>query len=465
MNILRIIYRMLPFLAVALTIGFLGWLLSLHGTMGLLHVNASFRLGFIIILIAVILLAGLAVWQILLARKPGNRLVNWFIGPVVLLTVIELIFPVAGILYLSTPLSPPTEVPHPLLLLSDRESEAGIPDVAVANYTATPTREILTWGNGESDATLTENTATKQHVFILTGLLPDTEYWYRIDDGILHHFATPSIAGDTLHFAVASDAHFGADTARNDLTVNILENISNPKNEYDYFFSVGDLVEYGFSDTQWETALKSLTPTISEIPVALIAGNHDTLFTGLARYEYFCYPSAIVSASGSPLWHRYDVGNVHFLCLDVEWSAESFTAEQAVWLEAQLKSIPEDDWKIVMQHGYCYASGSIINGWKWYDNPETIDDITPLFEEYGVDMVFSGHVHQMELLQHSGVTYIIAGTFGGSPEREYTYKSPDSLWYAGDQYGFVDVTLDNNTAEIVFRDPAYQVLKSFTLNK
>ena len=60
----------------------------------------------------------------------------------------------------------------------------------------------------------------------------------------------------------------------------------------------------------------------------------------------------------------------------------------------QLASIPKDDWKIVVGHGFYYASGSITDGWKWYDNPETINKLTPLFEKYGVDMVFSGHDHQ-----------------------------------------------------------------------
>ncbi len=39
-----------------------------------------------------------------------------------------------------------------------------------------------------------------------------------------------------------------------------------------------------------------------------------------------------------------------------------------------------------------------------------------LFEKYGVDLVFNGHVHQMELLHHSGVTYVTCGSFGGVPD-------------------------------------------------
>ena len=86
-------------------LSFLGWLLSLHGTGGMLHIDSFFRLGLAIILFAVVFLAGLAVWQIFLDRKPKHRLEIWFIAPILLLTVIEIVLPVAGFIYLNSPVS------------------------------------------------------------------------------------------------------------------------------------------------------------------------------------------------------------------------------------------------------------------------------------------------------------------------------------------------------------------------
>lgn len=128
-----------------------------------------------------------------------------------------------------------------------------------------------------------------------------------------------------------------------------------------------------------------------------------------------------------------------------------------------MKSIPAGDWKIVMAHGYYYASGSRMGGWKWYDNQETIGAMAPLFEEYGVDLVFSGHIHQMELLHSSGVTYVISGAFGGHPDPEREYVSPASLWYQSGGCGFVTVSIDGEAASIEFRDPDYSTLAGFTL--
>jgi hypothetical protein len=106
-----------------------------------------------------------------------------------------------------------------------------------------------------------------------------------------------------------------------------------------------------------------------------------------------------------------------------------------------------------------------VDGWKWYDNPETINALTPLFEKYGVNLVMSGHDHQMELLQHVGVTYVIDGAFGGLPDAARTYTSPASLWYLSGAYGFADVSISDSQCTINFRDSNNAVLKTFTIDK
>jgi len=157
------------------------------------------------------------------------------------------------------------------------------------------------------------------------------------------------------------------------------------------------------------------------------------------------------------------LNNIHFLLLDLEWSAESYTASQQEWLEKQLASIPPEDWTIVMGHGYYYSSGTVGYGWHWWDNQETIQRLAPLFEKYDVDLVFSGHNHIIELLQKSNVTYVICGAFGGKPMPERIYVSPYSIWYRSGQYAFVDVTIDPKAATIIFRDPSYNAMKTFTV--
>jgi predicted phosphodiesterase len=106
-----------------------------------------------------------------------------------------------------------------------------------------------------------------------------------------------------------------------------------------------------------------------------------------------------------------------------------------------------------------------MDGWPWYDNPDTITALTPLFEENGVDIVFSGHIHQMELLEQSNVTYVICSGLGGLPDPERAYLSPASQWYVSGEYGYADVTIDGDVAEIIFRDPENAEIKRVTVSR
>jgi len=459
------LYFWLAVFSALLVFVFLGWAFSQHGTIGLFRVNGTFHLLFIILAAFGVILPSLALFERRLhsgTKAQSTRLLSLTVRVMSLAGIIIFVF---AFIYIDIiPGSIETNEP-PQLLMEDGSGINGVPNLAITFRTQSLTSNTVKWGPENSSFTLNEDKPSRQHVFSLNNLQAETRYWYQINDGQKTYFETPPANGKPLHFAVASDAHFGGGNSRNDLTAKMLRNIADPSNKYNMFFYLGDLVQLGFKDAQWQEAFQVISSTTSVIPVKYAVGNHDTLLGGLKRYEAYCDPKGMTLQSGTQLWQRIDVGNVHFLAIDLEWSAESFTVEQSAWLEKQLASIPKDDWTIIMGHGFYYASGSIVNGWKWYDNPETIDKLTPLFEKYGVDMVFSGHDHQLELLQKSGVTYVICGAFGGAPDPERQYISPASIWYASDSYAFVDVIINGSDANLVFRDPDGNAINSFVITK
>jgi acid phosphatase type 7 len=444
------ILPVLALLATSLSAGFLAWLFCLHGTRGLLHVE---KIGWLAVIFLVILgLLPLAIW-LFHRHQPKKHLLA---TAVVIISVISIILPICSFAYLNGfPLASPT--PKAPLLIPAGTGAYGIPDIIVRFMSTKSTSSTLSWGRDNITNTIEEPEARRDHIFILSDLTPGSRYMYRVDGGTTYYFTTPSLT-QPLHFAVGSDAHFGAGDSRPDLSEKMLAQIADPAHGYKYFFSLGDNVEYGFRTEEWQAALAAFSSTAATVPVAYIPGNHDCLFTGINRYLDYCSSEGIRYRSGNRLWHRIDIDNVHFLILDVEWSAESITAAQKTWLEDELKSIPASDWTIVMNHGYYYASGSVVRGRPRDDDVETIDRLVPLFEKYDVDLVFSGHAHQMELLEQNGITYIIAGAFGGIPDPEREHVSPASIWYASGQYGFIDVTVADDRTDIVFTGPDGQVL-------
>jgi len=448
-----------------LMIAFLVWAFSQQGTTGLFRVNGTFHIAFSIIICYAIALPLLAVLDVCLAsRKAAGkiRLPSLYIW---IIAVIAIVLPSLLMGWLIPQASQRVGDKAVQLIIADGTGKHGIPNLAVTFWTINPTQNMVKWGKGDSINIEKEDTPSQQHAIILRDLQPASGYQYSLNDAAPVNFITMPEIGQPLHFAVGSDAHFGAGTARNDLTGKMLQQIANPAHEYQMFFFLGDLVEYGFNDAQWEEAIDAFSTTTAKIPARIVVGNHDTLFGGVNLYEEYMSPQPMEIQAGSRLWQRIDVDDVHFLLLDLEWGTDSYTPEQASWLENQLSSIPAADWCIVMSHCYYYASGGYWDLWPWYDDKDMIDKLVPLFEKYDVDLVFSGHNHLLELLQKNNITYVVCGAFGGLPDPDRSYVSPASIWYMANQQAFVDVTVSQDTATLIFRDPDYIELKSLTVSR
>jgi UDP-2,3-diacylglucosamine pyrophosphatase LpxH len=448
-----------------LMLSFLIWAFSQHGTVGLFEVNGIYRTVFIILMCYTIVLPLLAILDIYLgSRKPAGK-IRLPSAYIYVIAIIAIILPSVLMGWLIPQPSQRDGDKAIQLLMADGTGKCGIPNLAVTFWTIKRTQNTLKWGESSINYILKEDKPSQQHAMMLRDLQPATTYWYSLNDATPVQFASLPGKGQPLHFAVGSDSHFGSDAARSDLTRKMLQQIADPTHNYQAFFFLGDLVERGFSDSQWKEAIQSLSATTSQIPARIVVGNHDTLFGGVNLYEDYMYPKPMELQTGSRLWQRIDSGNVHFLLLDLEWGAETYTPEQAAWLETQLSNIPAGDWRIVMSHCYYYASGGYWELWPWYDDKDMIAKLVPLFEKYHVNLVFSGHNHMLELLQKNNVTYVICGAFGGLPDPERSYISPASIWYKGDQHAFIDVTVSQDSATLIFRDPDNKEIKSLTVSR
>ncbi|MEA3307196.1 MAG: hypothetical protein U9Q34_05385, partial [Elusimicrobiota bacterium] len=68
--------------------------------------------------------------------------------------------------------------------------------------------------------------------------------------------------------------------------------------------------------------------------------------------------------------------------------------------------------------------------------------LAPLFEKYGVDIVFSGHDHSYERLYKNGIYYVIAGG-GGAPLYDMTKKHENSQIYIK-SYHYLTLSVKKN---------------------
>lgn len=263
-----------------------------------------------------------------------------------------------------------------------------------------------------------------------------------------------------FRFAAAGDSHIGNKKSQTDLTVKMADHIRN--DHYDAFFLLGDLVDHGFDDRMWKEAFAYMAPLNQTTPVCYVPGNHDTMFGGDALYKKYAVPDKKDNS-----WKRMDIGNIHFLILDIEWRLQTYTKDEEQWLIQQLRSIPAADWCIVMLHTFLFCSGKEEkeDGWLWYDSQPLIDRMSSLLEQNHVDLVLSGHKHQIEVLENNDLTYVVMGAFGGqlSSNAGQMHMSPASIWFKPLQYGFVDVSIQGNHGVLKIRNPENRIMYSLNI--
>lgn len=133
-------------------------------------------------------------------------------------------------------------------------------------------------------------------------------------------------------------------------------------------------------------------------------GNHDVESNdGEDQIDYFGLPGR---------WYSFKRGQVEFFILDSNQSGlVTFAFEQLQWISAALARSTAS-WKVVAMHHPLYSSQRPPSSYR-----RAL--LEPLFAEYGVDLVLSGHDHGYERIRpQRGVRYFISAG-GGAKVRPF----------------------------------------------
>jgi 3',5'-cyclic AMP phosphodiesterase CpdA len=102
-------------------------------------------------------------------------------------------------------------------------------------------------------------------------------------------------------------------------------------------------------------------------------------------------------------YYSFVRGNVRFLALDTTL----MDAKQVAWIEATLQGASED-WKVCFFHHPLYSNAD--------RHGASVDlrlRLEPVFQKFGVDVVFAGHDHVYERLHpQKGISYFVSGAAG-----------------------------------------------------
>ena len=323
----------------------------------------------------------------------------------------------------------------------------------------------------------------------LLGLNPSTRYYYQCGELVgqsseIASFTTGPEPGNPspLIFGVIGDIGQTADTEK---TLTHLYK----SNRLDMILHAGDLAYADCEQELWDTYGRLIEPVAKSISWMVGPGNHEIEVSGdvqlfksfESRYRMpqvkppefgqVIIPSATNPHTGQPYcspsqflaeynygnsFYSFDIGLAHVIYLN-SYTPSDTNSLQYKWVEQDLASVnrTQTPWIIVVLHCSWYNSNTAHQNEK-----QTIlmrDTMEPLFYNYHVNLVITGHVHAYERthpvylnqINPAGPTYITIGDGGNIEGHATSYQEPQPAWSAfrnGTQYGYGVLTiLDKST--------------------
>jgi hypothetical protein len=293
----------------------------------------------------------------------------------------------------------------------------------------------------------------REHAVTLNNLQPDTRYYYAIASsaevlagGADYYFVTsPATQKPTRLWVIGDSGSASAGVPAGPKAVYDRYRELAGSRYTDLWLMLGDNAYYNGTDVEYQVAVFDLYPELlRQTVVWSTIGNHETYSTepngSHAYFNNFTFPTAGQAGgepSGTERYYSFDYGNIHVVCLDSEESFRTPGSPMLTWLEEDLAANTKD-WTIAMWHSPPYSKGSHDSD-SLTDNFGNMTDmrenIVPILEGYGVDLVLCGHSHNYER------SYLMDGHYGfsgsltpsmikdsgsGQPDDTGPYLKPDT---------------------------------------
>jgi predicted MPP superfamily phosphohydrolase len=322
---------------------------------------------------------------------------------------------------------------------------------------------------GNLNMVVDEPTSFTDHVVSLTGLSPNTQYYYSIgtsatvlEGTAVNLFRTFPTEGTNKKVRIWSLGDFGIGSTRQANVKNQMKNyIASQGDPYiDLFLWMGDNAYQSGTDAEFQNFVFDRDPAdasaygyekiMKQTPIYPTPGNHDYGNGSSARrqdlqipyYDIMTLPTK-AEAGGVPSntesYYSFNYGQIHFVSLDSdrfdEGSASTRfdnTKAQITWLKLDLAAAqanPNIKWIIAFWHHPPYSKGT--------HDADTDSQLTqvrqnllPVLEQYKVDLVMNGHSHVYERSRLQKNLYGISTTYNASvnnPEDGSNAKSSGKM--------------------------------------
>lgn len=383
-----------------------------------------------------------------------------------------------------------------------------------------PTGSRVVYGKtyGNLDLQIENSQQTTEHIVMLQNIERDTQYYY----GVGNSTEILSVMDSSYYFRTAPDpftskkiriwaiGDFGTGDA-------IAKSVKEAYLKYrghqhtDVWLMLGDIAYMYGSDEQFQDALfdNVYDELLRNTVVWPTPGNHDMgsadsqLQIG-PYYDIFSLPAhgeAGGIPSGTEAYYAFNYGNIHFISMDTEDNSLDVSGDMLTWLEKDLNT-NQSQWTIAYFHHPPYTRGTYNSDHLLESEGRMTyvrENVLPILDKYGVDLVLSGHSHIYErsyLIEHhygksktfksktmipgrkkkkypesylkydheSGAIYVVCGVSGNRPSASHD-RHP-AIAFASDQYhGSLSIEVNGNELHGIFLDNHGKVRDWFRIEK
>lgn len=292
--------------------------------------------------------------------------------------------------------------------------------MSVVWNTAEPEKGVVRYGRSpdDLDMEIREDEIAEAHELRLTQLQAASRYYYTVgntetmkyggskDDWFMTAPETGAKNEAVRLWVIGDSGSPGRvqQSVRDAMKIWVKDNPREDKPYLDQWLALGDNAYQSGTNQQYQAALFDAYPDIlKNVALWPAYGNHDA--RRWAFFDIFTLPEQAESGgvlSATEHYYSFDYANIHYVILDSQDSNREPDGDMLNWLQRDLEAYSQSgqqDWLIVAFHHPPYSKGSHNSDDEGDSRGRLVDMrqyVLPVLEQYGVDLVLSGHSHGYE---------------------------------------------------------------------
>ncbi|MHA1340606.1 MAG: metallophosphoesterase [Promethearchaeota archaeon] len=336
---------------------------------------------------------------------------------------------------------------------------------------------------------IAETTSPIYHIINISGLMPDTKYYYKIEiNGNFYsqgEFRTAPLGFTPFTFALTSDTQPKLGEGWHSVVAKKISNFNNS-----FVAMIGDMVEDGYK-FEWHDFFQRANAYLKNTPFVPVRGNHERPrdLDNDGDYEYYFEKYFVQSVDKIKNKNQYDIYNqfyysfnwssvhfqiLHFPEIDIDdWNDpngvsskdyyQAFTEDQLNWIREDLQRAQSLPFRVSLFHCPITSAG--------FYGPNFVlkNKLLPILHEYNVTVTVHGHSHHFErgilenpIHEENNLVYFLVGTGGGLvdialrpvPETQVCFVTPS----------FTEVFANATTMRFITYSSDGTVLDDYSIN-